>query len=92
LLEDFFGERGFWTPRSPDLTQSDFLMCGFLKERFYSNNPRRSEEMRHNTEQNVANIDPEAIRKVERNTLKIWMLIFASAFKLFSKFFLTNKN
>lgn len=48
--------------------------------------------MRHNTEQNVANIDPEAIRKVERNTLKIWMLIFASAFKLFSKFFLTNKN
>jgi hypothetical protein len=42
-----------------------------LKERVYSNNPRSLEELKHNTEQTAANIDPEIFRKVARNTVKM---------------------
>jgi hypothetical protein len=74
LLQEFFGEsivgRGLWPPRSPDFTPPDFFMWGFLKERVYSNKPRSLEELKHNTEQTVVNIDPEILHKVSRNTLK----------------------
>jgi hypothetical protein len=47
-----------------------FFLWRFLKEKVYSNNPRSLEEMKHNTEETVANPDPETRRKIARNTLK----------------------
>lgn len=41
-----------------------------LKETDYSNNSRTSEEIKHNTDQTVANINPETLRKFVRNTMK----------------------
>jgi hypothetical protein len=74
LLQEYSGEcavgRGLWPPRCPNFTPPDFFLCGFLKERVYSNNPGNLEELKHNIEQPVANTDPETLRKVTRNTLK----------------------
>jgi hypothetical protein len=72
----FFGERvvgsGFWPPRSPDLTPPHLFLLGLLKERFHSNNPRSSEELKHSIEPAVANTDQETLtfQNVVRNTLK----------------------
>jgi hypothetical protein len=57
----------------PDLQTS---LRGFLKERVYLNNPRKSEGLKHDTEKAVANSDPKTLRKNSRNALK--MLIFFS--------------
>jgi ketosteroid isomerase-like protein len=41
------------------------FFCGdFSKKKVYLNNPRSSEEVKHNIEQTVANTDPETLRKV----------------------------
>jgi hypothetical protein len=70
-VQEFFGEhigkRGLWLQRSPDLASPDLFLWEFLKERVYSKNPRRLEELKNNTEETVANIDPETLRKDARN-------------------------
>jgi hypothetical protein len=77
--------RGLWPPRSPDLTPPDFNLWLFLRERVHSNDPRSLKELKHNIEQTVANIGPEALRKVTRNTLKKgWMLVFKKLVDIFS--------
>jgi hypothetical protein len=72
LLQEFFDKRivgrGLWPPRSPDLTPPDFFLLGFLKERVYSNNPGSLEELKHNIEQTVANIDSETLRIFMKHT------------------------
>jgi hypothetical protein len=50
--------------------QEHLFRWEFLKERVCSNNPLSLEELKHNTEQTITNIDPETLRKVARNTLK----------------------
>jgi hypothetical protein len=65
------------------LRQTSF--CGDFseKERIPINyDARRS--LLNNTEQTVANIDPETLRKVARNTLKGWMLVFEKVMDIFS--------
>jgi hypothetical protein len=57
-------------PRSPDLTSPDFFLFECIKERFYSNNPRSVEDLKHNTEQAIAGIGKKN-RKVTTNTLKM---------------------
>jgi hypothetical protein len=57
-------ERGLWPPRSPD-----FFLWGFLNERVYSNNPRSSEELKHNTEQLLPTLTQKIFTK-SRETLK----------------------
>jgi hypothetical protein len=64
--------------------QRDFFLWGFLKERVYSNNPRYLQELKHNTEHNAANTDPDTLRKVARNALKGQMLVFEKAVDIFS--------
>jgi hypothetical protein len=39
------------------LTPRDFILCGFLKERVFSDNSRNLEDLKHNTEQAVAGRD-----------------------------------
>jgi hypothetical protein len=41
-------KRGFWPPRSPDLTSHELLLLGFLKERVYSNNSVSLEDLKPN--------------------------------------------
>jgi hypothetical protein len=59
--------RGFWPPRSPDLT---FFLWIFLKKKVYSNNPRSLEKLKHNIERTVANTDPETLCKAAGDTVK----------------------
>jgi hypothetical protein len=96
LLQEFFGEntvgRGLWPPRSPDLTQLDFFLQGFLKENVYWNNPRSLKELKHNTEQTVANTDTKNF-EAARNTQRGCILVFEKVVDIFSICcFLTNKN
>jgi hypothetical protein len=42
------------------------------------------EELKHNTEQAVASIDPETLREIARNILKGWMLVFEKEVDIFS--------
>jgi hypothetical protein len=46
------------------------FFCGDFSKKVFSNNPLSLEELKHNIEQTVANIDPEKLRKVARNKLK----------------------
>jgi hypothetical protein len=61
----------------------DFFLCGFLKKN-YLNNPRSTEELKHNNEQAVANTDPETLCIVARNILKIVEIVFELVVNIFS--------
>jgi hypothetical protein len=75
LLQDFFDERavglGLWPQRSLDLITRGFFLWGFLKEIFDWKNSLSIEELKHNIEQEVANVDPETLRKVSRNIKRV---------------------
>jgi hypothetical protein len=91
-----FGHLDFQTlPPAPP----GFFLWGFLKERVYSNNPRSLEELKHSTQQTVADIDPGIISRATRNTLKTVNPALRKGgghlrglLKLLLKFFLTNRN
>jgi hypothetical protein len=107
LLQEFFGERivrcgvAFGHRELQTLPRQTSL-CGDFSKKVYTINPRSLEELKHNIEQAVANIDPETLREVARNTLKRvddclqegggHFQHLPSAVKLFCKFFPTNKN
>jgi hypothetical protein len=55
----------------------------FFKERFYRKNPGSMEELKHNIEQIIDNINPETLSKVARNTPKGRMLVFGEAVDTF---------
>jgi hypothetical protein len=56
----------------------------FIKERMNSNNPQSLEVLKLNIQHIVANNDPETLRKITRNTLKGWMLVFEKVVGIFS--------
>jgi hypothetical protein len=60
-----------WPPPSPQLTQPDLFLRGFLKVTVYYNNRRSLQEMKHNTELTVANTYPQTFPKVAQNTVNI---------------------
>jgi len=58
-IQSFFGDRviskGFWPPRSPDLTPPDYFLWGYLKGRVYQIKPRTIDALKANiTEENQA--------------------------------------
>lgn len=50
------------------VSPAEFLLWGFLKDSVCSHNPRNVEDLKHNTEQTVANTDRKTFRKVEKKT------------------------
>ena len=72
FLLDFFNDCivrcGLWPPWSPDLPPPEFLLCGFLKERIYSNNRRSMVDLQHNNKQIVTGTDHQTLRKVAKTT------------------------
>ena len=56
-----------WPPRSPDLNPLDFFLWGYLKSIVYTPLPPNLDDLQHNIEQAVQNIDVQVIRKSVRN-------------------------
>jgi len=56
-IQSFFGDRvtskELWPPRSPDLTQPDYLLWGYLKGRVYRNKPRTIDALKTNITEEI---------------------------------------
>ena len=56
-IQSFFGDRvtskELWPPRSPDLTQPDYLLWGYLKGRVYRNKPRTIDALKANITEEI---------------------------------------
>jgi hypothetical protein len=69
-LSDVFGDRiissDIWPARSPDLNLCGFFFWGCLKDKVYSNNPRK-EELKENIRRKISNIPAEHRQKVNQN-------------------------
>ena len=73
-LRDFFGDRliskDLWPPRSPDLTCLDFLLWGFLKDKFYLSKPQTIKELKNNIKREISFITPDILQRVSNNMVK----------------------
>lgn len=56
-----------WPPRSPDLTQMDFFLWGYLKTKVYETNPRSIDVLKENIQREMANITELTCRAVMDN-------------------------
>jgi hypothetical protein len=74
ILHEFFGEnlisKGFWPPRSPDLTGPDFFLWRFLKDTVYRSNPRDLKQLKMNITRATEELNEGTLRKVARNVVK----------------------
>ena len=68
FLQDIFSDRlvakGFWPPRSPDLTPPDFFLWGFLKSKVYSTLPETLDELEERIREETQKISEETLAKV----------------------------
>ena len=71
-LDNQFGDRVIsrrclrgreWPPRSPDLSPLDFCLWGYLKSKVYSPRPVNLNELQASITREVAQIDPEMVRR-----------------------------
>ena len=71
FLREKFGDRliakGFWPPRSPDLTPPDFFLWGYLKSRVYSTSPSTLDELEERIREEIGKITKDMLAKVFRN-------------------------
>jgi hypothetical protein len=74
FLQELFGDcvvkSGLWPPRPQDPAPPDPILCGFRKERVYSNNPRKLNDLKHNTKGTVADTDQQTFIKVANDAVK----------------------
>lgn len=70
----WIGRRGSieWPARSPDLTPLDFFLWGHLKTKVYTNKPTNVDDLKERIRQEVQNITPEIIGRVQNEF--IWRL------------------
>ena len=63
------GQPTEWPPRSPDLTQCDFFLWGFVKGNIFTTPLASIEDMRDRIVNEIANLreDPEMIKRVFRD-------------------------
>jgi hypothetical protein len=82
-----FGDGITWrevlAPPSSDCMSPDSILCGFLKERVYSNNPRILEDLKDYIEQFVAGTDQQILRNVVGNTVKMANVCFQEGIERF---------
>jgi hypothetical protein len=73
-LSEVFGNRiissGIWPRHSPDLNPCDFFCWDCLKDKVYSSNPRKEEELMGNIRKETANIPAYQLQKVDKNLFR----------------------
>jgi hypothetical protein len=74
ILNEFLGEnvisRGFWPPRSRNLTSPDFFLWSYLKDTVYLSNPRDLKQLKMNITRAIEEVNEGTLRKVARNMVK----------------------
>ena len=50
--------------QNSDLTAPDYFLWGYLKERVYVNKSQTIEQLKHNIEADIREIEPETLRAV----------------------------
>jgi hypothetical protein len=70
LCGDCVVRSGLWSPRPKGPTPRDPILCRFRKERVYMNNPRKLNDLKHNTKWAVAGNDQQTFRKVAKDAVK----------------------
>ena len=58
-----------WPPLSPDLTDPDFFLWGYLKSKVYSNRPTDLHTLKENIREETAKISEETLQAVMRSFL-----------------------
>jgi len=56
-----------WPARSPDLSQCDFFLWGYLKEKFFKHRPRSFEDLKERIRQEIDAISHEITQRVMKN-------------------------
>jgi hypothetical protein len=74
ILDEFLGEnvisKELWSPRSPDLTSSDFFLWSYLKDTVYRSNPRDLKQLKMNITRAIEEVNEGTLTKVARNVVK----------------------
>jgi len=52
-----------WSPKSPELSSCDFLLCGYLKGRAYTHKPRNLNELKDAIRQELLTIDQQLLAR-----------------------------
>ena len=70
-IESFFGDRviskGLRPPRSPDLTQRDYFLWGYLKGRVYQNKPRTIDAFKANITEEIQAVTADVPARIFQN-------------------------
>ena len=70
-IQSFFGDRviskGFWPPRSPDLTPPDYFLWGYLKGRVYQNKPRTIDALKANITEEIQAVIADVLARTFQN-------------------------
>jgi len=70
-IQSFFSDRviskGFWPPRSPDLTPADYFLWGYLKERVYQNKPRTTDALKANITEEIQAVTAGVLARTFQN-------------------------
>ena len=56
-----------WSPRSPDLTATDYFLWGYLKDRVYRSDPKPLEQLKENIETRISLIPLTMLSQVVGN-------------------------
>jgi len=70
-IPSFFGDRviskGLWSPRSPDLTPTDYFLWGYLKGRVYQNKPRTTDSSKANIAEEIQAVTADVLARNFQN-------------------------
>ena len=70
-IQSFFDDRviskGLWSPRSPDLTLSDYFLWGYLKGRVYRNKPLTIDVLNANITEEIQAVTAEVLARTFQN-------------------------
>jgi hypothetical protein len=87
VLQNFFGdcvvEQGIWPPRSPYLKPPELFSWTFLKKVF-SHYLTIDEKPKHKSEQAVAGVDQQILRRFARNDVESVKLVLKKVGDIFS--------
>jgi len=59
--------KGIWPPRSPDLTPSDYFLCGYLKGRVYQNKARTIDALKANITEEIQKVTADVLARTFQN-------------------------
>jgi len=73
-IQSFFGDRviskGLWPPHSPDLTQPDYFLWGYLKGRVYQNKPQTIDALKANITEEIQAVTADVLARTFQNTAR----------------------